>query len=64
MQIIIAHFDKFPLLTQKVKDYKLFKKAYNIIIIKEHLTKEGLDKLIAIKYLMNNGLSPNLIKEF
>jgi len=64
MQIIIAHFDKFPLLTQKVKDYRLFKKAYNIIINKEHLTKEGLDKLIAIKYLMNKGLSPNLIKEF
>ena len=64
MQIIIAHFDKFPLLTQKVKDYRLFKKAYNIIIIKEHLTKEGLDKLIAIKYFMNNGLSPKLIKEF
>lgn len=52
MQIIIDHFDKFPLLTQKVKDYRLFKKAYSIIINKEHLTKEGLDKLIAIKYFM------------
>jgi len=28
MQIIIDHFDKFPLITNKLKDYKLFKLAY------------------------------------
>ena len=59
---IINHFDKYPLITQKFSDYKLFKQAYNLIINKEHLTKEGLSKLVAIKASMNLGLSP-LLKE-
>ena len=59
---IIKHFDKYPLITQKFSDYKLFKQAYNLIINKEHLTKEGLSKLVAIKASMNLGLSP-LLKE-
>ena len=63
-QMIIAHFDKFPLMTQKVNDYILFKKAFDIIINKEHLTKEGLDKLIAIKCSMNKGLPPKLVIAF
>ena len=66
LQVVIDHFDKFPLKTQKFNDYDLFKKAYYIIINKEHLTKEGLDKLIAIKSLMNKGLSTSgdLVKAF
>jgi len=64
LQAIIAHFDKFPLLTQKVNDYKLFKRASDIIINKEHLTKKGLDKLIAIKYSMNKGLPSELAIAF
>lgn len=64
MQMIITHFDKFPLKTQKVIDYKLFRKAIEIINNKEHLTKKGLDKLIAIKYLMNKGLNYELTTAF
>lgn len=64
MQIIIAHFDKFPLKTKKVNDYRLFKRAFDIIINKEHLTEKGLDKLIAIKYSMNNGLNSDLAIAF
>ena len=63
-QMIIDHFDKFPLKTQKVNDYILFKKAFDIIINKKHLTKEGLDKLIAIKCSMNKGLPPKLVIAF
>ena len=66
LQMIITHFDKFSLKTQNLNDYELFKKAYYIIINKEHLTKEGLDKLIQIKSLMNKGLSisGDLVKAF
>lgn len=64
MQIIIAHFDKFPLKTQKVNDYRLFKRAFDIIINKEHLTEKGLVKLITIKYYMNKGLTPELAIAF
>ena len=60
IQKVINHFDKFPLKTKKIKDYKNFKKAYYIIINKEHLTKQGLDLLVSIKSSMNLGLSPEL----
>lgn len=58
--MVINHFDKFPLKTNKLKDYISFKKAYYIIKNKEHLTKQGLDKLTSIKSSMNLGLSPEL----
>ena len=54
MQLIINHFDKYSLKTQKLNDYKLFKLAFDIIKNKEHLTKEEINKLLAIKYFMNN----------
>jgi hypothetical protein len=40
--------------------YKLFKLAFNIIKNKEHLTQEGINKLLVIKSYMNKGLSPEL----
>jgi len=47
--VIIDHFDKYSLLTQKRADFVLFKQAVSILTKKEHLTNEGLIKLIAIK---------------
>ena len=38
LQVVIEHFDKYPLRTQKLADYNLFKQAYNIILKQEHLT--------------------------
>ena len=58
--MIIDHFDNFPLLTQKLADYKLFKQAYNLMLNKKHLTEEGLEKFVAIKASMNLGLSDQL----
>lgn len=60
MQIIINHFEEFPLKTNKLINYKLFKLAFELYKNKEHLTKEGLYKLIEIKSLMNKGVSPGL----
>ena len=34
LQIIIDYFDKFPLITNKLNDYKLFKLAYILILKK------------------------------
>ena len=53
---IIDHFDKYPLITQKFADYKLFKEAFNLILNKEHLTINGLRKIVSIKASMNLGL--------
>jgi hypothetical protein len=63
LQIIIDYFDEFPLITNKLNDYKLFKLAYILIKKKnkkEHLTLEGIKKLVSIKSSMNLGLSPEL----
>ena len=60
LQKIIYHFDKYPLLTQKKADYLLFKQIFNLMLKREHLTQEGLRKIVAIKASMNRGLSPEL----
>ena len=64
LQVLFNHFDKYPLVTQKLADYNLFKLAYNAMINKEHLTQEGLLKLVAIKGSLNLGLSPELQSAF
>lgn len=53
LQVLIDHFDKYPLMTQKGADYLLFKMAFILIKNKEHLSLEGLRKIVAIKASMN-----------
>lgn len=57
LEVIINHFDSYPLITQKWADYHLFKMAFEIIKRKEHLTTEGINKLLSIRASMNRGLS-------
>jgi hypothetical protein len=64
LPVIIEHYDKYPLITQKRADYLLFKQAFELIKLKEHLTLEGLNKLVAIKASINKGLSPQLKAAF
>lgn len=63
IEIIILFFEKYSLITQKLADFKLFKKAVELISNKEHLTITGLENLISIKASMNRGLSQNLNKD-
>ena len=55
--VIIPHFEKYPLLTQKRADFELFKRAVNIMNTKGHLTSKGLQEIVSIKSSMNKGLS-------
>ena len=64
LKVIINHFDKYPLISQKLSDYELFKQALNLISSKEHLTLEGFRKIVAIKASMNTGLSDQLKTAF
>ena len=57
LSVIIAHFDKYLLLTQKQADFLLFKPIVEMINRGEHLTPEGLRKIVAIRTSINNGLS-------
>jgi len=52
---IIKHLDKYPLLTCKRADFELFKSIVDMINRKEHLTEEGIKKIIAIKSSINKG---------
>ncbi len=60
--IIIPHFNKYPLLTCKKIDYELWMKCLEIINRKEHLTDSGLSKIISIKASMNTGLLGDSLK--
>lgn len=52
--IIIPHFSNYPLRGTKHLDFLSFKKAIDLINSKEHLTKEGIDKIIRISNNMNS----------
>lgn len=62
--VIIKHFDKHPLITQKLYDYLLWRQVLIMINGKEHLTEEGLKKIVAIKAAINLGLSDKLREAF
>lgn len=61
LKVILHHFDKYPLLTNKQSDYLLFKQVVNLMEEGKHLTLEGLNKIMSIKAVLNNGeVSDNL----
>ena len=62
--IIIPHFIKYKLLTQKAADFILFKKIVELINTKVHLTSEGIHQIINIKASLNLGISDNLKSYF
>jgi LAGLIDADG endonuclease len=64
ISIIIDHFDKYPLLTQKRANYLLFKRAFELVLRKEHNTPEGFHELLRIKAAINLGFSDSLKAAF
>ena len=57
LKVVIDHFDKFPLITQKRADFDLFKQVVDLINHKKHLTQEGLQQIVNIRASINNGTS-------
>lgn len=57
LQVIIEHFNKYPLVSVKVSDFLLFQQCYNLIKQNLHLTSAGLEEIISLKYNLNKGLS-------
>ena len=64
LKFIIEHFEKYPLKTQKLADYLLFKMVFDLVIAKEHLKIEGLKKIVGIRATLNTGLNENLKEAF
>lgn len=64
LQVIIDHFKMYPLKSAKLADFLLFKECFSIIKSKEHLTEEGLTKIVNLKASLNLGLSDELKESF
>lgn len=64
LDVIIKHFEKYPLVSKKREDYILFREVLEIIKSKDHLTSKGFIKLLSLKNSMNLGLSLELKQKF
>jgi hypothetical protein len=62
--VVINHFDKYPLVTQKLSDYLIFKQCFEIINQDKHLTEKGLLEIIGLKSKLNLGLTDKLKEAF
>jgi hypothetical protein len=60
LKVVISHFDKYRLISQKRADYELFKQSLDLIKNKKHLTVDGFKEILSIKASMNLGLSKSL----
>ena len=52
---VIPHFERFPLLSKKQKDFELFKRVCKIISLGDHLRKDGFVEIVKIAYQMNGS---------
>lgn len=59
-EVIIPHFDKYLLMTQKRNDYITWKNIIQLIKEGKHLSKEGLTEIVSLKANLNKGLSNEL----
>lgn len=64
INVIIPHFEKYSLITQKQADFKLFKEIVQIIKRGEHVKQEGLQQILNLRATLNKGLSENLKAAF
>lgn len=63
-KVIIPHFDSYPLITNKLADYSLWKGIIEIMKVKNHLTVERLNEIVQMKAQLNLGLSEELKTAF
>lgn len=62
--IIIPHFKKYPLITQKAIDFNLWSKVIQIILNKEHLIKSGFETILTYYASINNGVSKKVLNNY
>jgi len=52
---VIPHFEKFPMVSNKQKDFKLFKQVCFLMQRNMHRKKNGLNKIMSLAFKMNPG---------
>lgn len=58
--VIFPHFNSYGLITKKQADFLIFSEIVLLKSRKEHLTMEGLQRLVNLRAGLNLGLSPEL----
>lgn len=64
IKYILPHFYQYPLISNKLADYTLFKEIVLIMQDKGHFTESGLQEIVNRRATLNFGLSDTLKKEF
>jgi len=62
--IIIPHFEKYILITNKYKDFRIFKQIVSLMSENKHTTLEGLEEILEYRASLNWGLPKNLQESF
>lgn len=62
--IIIPHFEKYPLISNKYKDFIIFKQIVSLMTENKHTTLEGLREILEYRASLNWGLSKSLKESF
>jgi len=60
---VIPHFEQFPLLSKKHKDFELFRAVCGIIHEAKHLYKDGFVEVVHLAYQMNGSGKRKRTKE-
>lgn len=60
--IIVPHFLKYPLNSQKHTDFLLFQSILELINKKQHLSMDGFINILKLKISHNKGLKPEFIE--
>lgn len=55
MSVVINYFTEFKLKTKKNKAFNKWCEVYNLMLKKEHLTQEGLDKIKILAQQINEN---------
>ena len=53
INVIIPHFDQYPLITQKRADYLLFKQGIELLNLKARSNIESIQEIVSIKASLN-----------
>ena len=63
-EVIIPHFKKYPLITQKSIDFNLWCKVIAMISNKQHLTKSGFLTILTYYASINRGMSKKVLNYY
>jgi hypothetical protein len=64
INIIIPQFKQYPLQSAKAVDFFIWERAVRLMENKEHLTEDGLKKILSLKSVLNLGLTDTLKTNF